>query len=354
MPSFSNNKGLDKIKLPDNFKIEIYAENVKNARAMAWGKNNVLYVGSRSEGTVYAITNADNDSKADKIIPIATKLKMPTGIAYKDGNLYVSEVNRILVFKDIDNTFTKNPTPEPIPYQFPSEDHHGWKYLKFGHDNKLYVSVGAPCNVCETPEDERFATIMRLNIDGTEPEIYARGVRNSVGFDWNPLDNSLFFTENGRDWMGDDMPPCEINHAPTANLHFGFPYCHAGLYADTEFASNKTCDDFTKPFQNLEAHVAPLGMIFYTGKQFPEKYRNGIFVAEHGSWNRTNPIGYKITFVGVDENNKSKGVETFASGWLDEKSNRWGRPADIIMHPDGSILVSDDFGDAIYKISYQN
>lgn len=344
---------LSKIKLPDNFSIEIYASKIKNARAMSWGKDQVLFVGSRDEGALYAVTDPNKDGIADEVITIATKLHMPTGVTYKDGNLYVSEINRILVFKDIDNTYKSNPKPEILPYELPNEEHHGWKYLKFGPDGKLYVPVGAPCNICESPQDERFATIMRMDPDGKNAEIYARGVRNSVGFDWSPIDKTLYFTDNGRDWMGDDIPFCELNHAPTANMNFGYPYCHSGLYMDTDIKTTKTCDDFTKPLQNLGPHVAPLGMIFYTGEQFPAIYKNAILIAEHGSWNRNEPLGYRISMVKLDENGASKGYEIFASGWLEDGGKRWGRPADIIMHPDGSILVSDDFGDAIYKISYK-
>lgn len=349
----ANEASLSKIKLLDNFKIELYASKVKNARAMTWGKNQVLFVGSRDEGKLYAITDDNNDSKADEVITIASELHMPTGVAYKDGNLYVSEINRILVFKDIDNTFKNSPKPEVLPYEFPNEKHHGWKYLKFGPDGKLYVPVGAPCNICESPQDERFATIMRIDPDGKNAEIFARGVRNSVGFDWNPLDNTLYFTENGRDWMGDDIPPCELNHAPSANMNFGYPYCHGGLYLDPDIKTKKSCDDFTKPLQNLGPHVAPLGMTFYTGNQFPDEFKNAILIAEHGSWNRNEPIGYRISMVKLDDKGNSKGYEIFASGWLQDGGKRWGRPVDIIMHPEGSILVSDDFGDAIYKISYK-
>lgn len=344
---------LSKIKLPDNFTIEIYASKIKNARAMSWGKDQVLFVGSREEGNLYAVTDENKDGIADEVITIASKLNMPTGVAYKDGNLYVSEINRILVFKNIDQTFKNNPQPEVLPYELPSEEHHGWKYLKFGPDGKLYVPVGAPCNICESPQDERFATIMRMDPDGKNAEIYARGVRNSVGFDWSPIDQTLYFTDNGRDWLGNDLPFCELNHAPKAGMNFGYPYCHSGLYLDPDIKSTKTCDDFTKPLQNLGPHVAPLGMIFYTGNQFPSEYKNAIFIAEHGSWNREEPLGYRVSMVRLDENGNSKGYEIFASGWLEESGKRWGRPADIIMHPDGSILVSDDFGDMIYKISYK-
>lgn len=356
--NFAEKKGqvsdtdLHALILPKGFRGEIYAHSVKNARAMSWGKDNMLFVGSRDEGKVYAIPDKNKDGIGEKAVLVAEGLSMPTGIAYKDGALYVSEISRILKFENIDELYDKKPTPVPLPFSFPKEEHHGWKYLKFGPDEKLYVSLGAPCNLCERDDDERFASILRLDLESGGTEIFARGVRNSVGFDWHPEDDVLYFTDNGRDWFGDDLPPCELNRAPRKGMHFGFPYCHGGQYADPDF-NNRPCEDFEKPFQNLGPHVAPLGMCFYTGTQFPEKYKNGIFVAEHGSWNRSQPIGYRVTFIGLDEQMQSTGYEIFADGFLQKNGDRWGRPADIIMHPDGSILVSDDFGDAIYKISYR-
>jgi len=341
------------IKLPPGFKIDLYASDVKNVRAITWGADNVLFGGSRDEGKVYAMIDSNGDKKADEVVTVAEKLHMPTGVAYKDGNLYVSEVSRVLVFRDIDKNFRNKPAFEVLPYAFPAEEHHGWKYLKFGPDGRLYVPVGAPCNICKRDDDPRFASIMRLNTDGSGAEIFASGIRNSVGFDWHPVSKTLYFTENGRDWMGDDIPPCELNHAPEKGMDFGFPYCHGGNIPDTEYGKEKNCSEFVPPLQNLGPHVAPLGMAFYTGTVFPEEYRNGIFMAEHGSWNRTTPLGYRVSFVGLDANGKSKGYTIFAEGWLQDNGSRWGRPVDILMHPDGSLLVSDDFGDAVYRIYYQ-
>ena len=213
--------------------------------------------------------------------------------------------------------------------------------------------MGAPCNICDrSGEDKRFASIMRMDPDGKNAEVYAHGVRNSVGFAWHPQTKELWFTENGRDWLGDDIPPCELNHAPKAGMHFGYPYCHGGTILDPEYGKGKNCADYTAPAQNLGPHVAPLGMTFYTGNAFPEKYRNGIFIAEHGSWNRTQPIGYRVTFVKL-EGNKAVSYEPFAEGWLQAGGDRTGRPVDVLEMPDGSLLVSDDFGDAIYRITYQ-
>jgi glucose/arabinose dehydrogenase len=276
---------------------------------------------------------------------------MPTGIVYVDGDLYVSEVNRVLKFIDIDQNFRKNPKGEPINFTFPSDEHHGWKYLGYGPDKKLYVPVGAPCNICEE-ENPVYASIIRMNLDGTDAEIFASGIRNTVGFAWHPKTNELWFTDNGRDWMGDDIPPCELNHAPEKGLHFGYPYCHGSDVIDPDFGKGKNCNDYKKPVQDLGPHVAPLGMKFYTGKSFPKEYHNQVFIAEHGSWNRSKPIGYRISLVRL-EGNKAVSYETFAEGWLNEDGSRWGRPVDILILNDGSMLVSDDFGDAIYRISYK-
>lgn len=340
------------ITLPEGFGIAPFAKNVKNVRSMTLSPSGTLFAGSRNEGKVYAMKDANNDFVADEVLVVATDLHMPTGVSFHNGDLYVSEVSRILVFRNIEANLTTAPKPEVLAYTFPDEEHHGWKFIDFGPDGKLYVPVGAPCNICNREgEDKRFASIMRLDADGKNAEVYASGVRNSVGFGWHPVTKELWFTENGRDWMGDDIPPCELNHAPKPGLHFGFPYCHGGTLPDPEYGKGKNCADFTPPVQNLAPHVAPLGMTFYTGTQFPEKYRGGIFMAEHGSWNRTQPIGYRVTFVKL-EGNKAVSYEAFAEGWLQENGERTGRPVDVLQLPDGSLLVSDDFGDAIYRIRY--
>lgn len=234
---------------------------------------------------------------------------------------------------------------------FPAETHHGWKYIAFGPDDKLYVPVGAPCNICES-KDERFASIMRMNPDGTELEVFASGIRNTVGFTWHPETRDLWFTDNGRDWLGDNLPPCELNRASKQGLHFGYPYCHGGSITDPEFGSKRPCTEFTPPVQNLGPHVAPLGVIFYTGNMFPPEYKNRIFIAEHGSWNRSKKSGYRLTTVSLNETQLSDGYQPFAEGWLPENGKVWGRPVAILQMPDGSLLVSDDFADCIYRITY--
>ncbi|MEQ8303450.1 MAG: sorbosone dehydrogenase family protein [Cyclobacteriaceae bacterium] len=342
---------LDRIILPDGFQIAIYAE-VENARSMAMSPGGTLFVGNRNEDKVYAVKDVDGDNIADKRWVIASDLNMPNGVAFKDGDLYVAEVSRILKFVDIENNLSNPGEPVVVYDQYPTETHHGWKYIAFGPDGKLYVPVGAPCNICES-EDPIFASITRMNPDGTGVEVFASGVRNTVGFTWHPDNNELWFTDNGRDMMGDEIPPCELNKAATAGMHFGYPYCHGGTIKDPEFGDKKPCADFTVPVQNLNAHVAPLGLKFYTGDMFPEAYRKQVFIAEHGSWNRTKKSGHLVSLVKL-ENGKSMGYETFAEGWLDHESQEvWGRPVDVLVMPDGSMLVSDDKAGIVYRISYK-
>jgi len=343
---------LSQIKVPEGFEISIYAEGVKNARSMVYSPGGILFVGTRDKGDVYAIVDRDKDFKADTIYTIAKKLRMPNGVAFKDGDLYVAEVSRVLKFSDIENNLPTPPVPQVIYVGYPTERHHGWKYIAFGPDGKLYVPVGAPCNICES-EDKIFNTITRINPDGSNMEIIQKGVRNTVGFDWHPQTGELWFTDNGRDWMGDDQPFCELNRAEKDGLHFGYPYCHQGNLPDPEFGQKFPCSDFVSPARNLGAHVAPLGIEFYTGNQYPEDYRGQIFVAEHGSWNRTKKSGYRVMMAKL-RGNEVVDYVPFATGWLNEGNDEVsGRPVDVEMLPDGSLLVSDDFADMIYRISYK-
>jgi glucose/arabinose dehydrogenase len=343
---------LEKIKLPAGFVIDVFAE-VNNARSLAISPSGVIYVGNRNGDKVYAVKDVDGDYKADKKWVIASGLNMPNGVAFKDGNLYVAEVNRILKYPSIESSLQSPPEPQIINDQYPTETHHGWKYIAFGPDGKLYVPVGAPCNICES-KDAVYASITRINPDGSGREIIAHGVRNTVGFTWHPVTNNLWFTDNGRDMMGDDIPPCELNHAPKDGLHFGYPYCHAGTIKDPEFGSKKPCTDFVAPAQSLGPHVAPLGLKFYGGSMFPSAYQGNLFIAEHGSWNRSKKIGYRVSLVRIADNNKATSYETFASGWLDDESQKaWGRPVDVLMLKDGSMLVSDDQAGVIYRISFK-
>jgi glucose/arabinose dehydrogenase len=367
---------LQTIKLPRGFSISLYAPSVPNARSLSLSPMGTLFVGSREAGKVYALRDENGDYKADRIYTIASGLNMPNGVAFRNGSLFVAEVNRILRYGDIERRLANPPAPVVVSDRFPSDRAHGWKFIRFGPDGRLYVPIGAPCNSC-VREDERYATITRLNPNGTGFEIFARGVRNTVGFDWNPVTGELWFTDNGRDWLGDDAPPDELNRAPYQGLHFGFPFCHGGgsgaPIRDPELGRADGCDAFRPPEMNLEPHAAALGMRFYvigasgsggaggdknsaggrTGdarSSFPPEYRNQIFIAEHGSWNRSEPLGYRVTLVRVDKN-RAVSYETFAEGWLQGRE-AWGRPVDLEILPDGSMLVSDDKAGAIYRISY--
>lgn len=342
---------LDKIKLPPGFVIDIFAE-VDNARSMAVSPAGIVYVGNRNGDKVYAVQDTDGDHKADKKWILASGLNMPNGVAFRDGDLYIAEVSKISKIVKVEENLSAPPKPVTIKDDFPTETHHGWKYISFGPDGKLYVPVGAPCNICEKKEPI-YASITRLNADGSGFEVYARGIRNTVGFTWHPETKNLWFTDNGRDMLGDDTPSCELNTASKAGLHFGYPYCHEGSVKDPEFGDKKPCSAFVAPQDKLGPHVAPLGLKFYVGNNFPAEYNQQLFVAEHGSWNRSKKIGYNITLVRMS-NGKVTGHEVFASGWLDDEAQKaWGRPVDVLVLPDGSMLVSDDHANVIYRISYK-
>ncbi len=341
---------VETIKLPLGFTISVYAGDVPGARSMALSPAGTLFVGTRDEGKVYAIRDLNHDGRADQVIIIARGLNMPNGVAFRDGALYVAEVSRVLRFNNIEARLENPPQPVVVNDRFPRDRHHGWKFIRFGPDGKLYVPVGAPCNICE-PSDERHASILRMNSDGSGLEVFARGIRNTVGFDWHPGTRELWFTDNGRDMLGDDRPPDELNYAPQKGMHYGFPYCHGSNIADPEFGRKHNCSELTPPAIELGPHVASLGMRFYTGTMFPPEYRNQIFIAEHGSWNRTRPIGYRVTLVQLQGNRAVK-YEVFAEGWL-QRERPWGRPVDVQVMPDGALLVSDDYAGAIYRIAYR-
>ena len=342
---------IDKIQLPPGFRIEVFASGVKNARSLARGAKGTIFVGTRSAGNVYAVVDANGDHKADRVVRLASGLNMPNGVAFRDGALYLAEVSRVHRFDDVEARLDAPTKPVLLNDSFPTDRHHGWKFIAFGPDGWLYVPVGAPCNVCDrSGSDRRYASIMRMKPDGTGAEVYAEGVRNTVGFDWHPQTKALWFTDNGRDMLGDDRPPDELNTAPKAGLHFGFPYCHGGTISDPEFGGTRPCSDFVPPARPLGPHVAALGMRFYTGTMFPPQYRGHIFVAEHGSWNRSRKIGYRVMLVRLDGDTVAS-YEPFATGWL-QGERAWGRPVDVLVMPDGSLLVSDDEADAIYRITY--
>lgn len=348
-PILGKNIPLEKVKLPPGFKIEVYAE-VQNARSLALSPSGVVYVGNRDGNKVYAIKDTNGDKKADKKWVVASGLRMPNGVAFHDGDLYIAEVSRISKLTDIESRLDNPPKPVVINENYPGDGHHGWKYIAFGPDGYLYVPVGAPCNICESKEI--YASITRIKPDGSGREIFAHGIRNTVGFTWHPETKEMWFTDNGRDMMGDEIPQCELNVAPRAGMHFGYPYCHEGSVKDPEFGTERPCSDFVAPVAKLGPHVAPLGLKFYTGGMFPDAYRNHLFVVRHGSWNRSKKSGYDIVLVNV-KNNKVAGQQVFASGWLDEASQDvWGRPVDVLVMPDGALLVSDDYAGVIYRISH--
>ena len=339
---------LSLIKLPKGFHISYFAQGVTGARELALGPDGTVYVGSKETGKVYALPDANHDGRADKVLTLATGLNSPNGVALHNGALYVAEINRVSRYDNIATHLTKPPKPVTV-LSLPDKEWHGWRYIAFGPDGLLYVPVGAPCNSC-LPEKPIFGTINRLR--NGKLENYATGVRNTVGFDWNPLTKEMWFTDNGRDELGDNTPPDELNRAPRAGMNFGFPYFFGGDVPDPQLSAGKSAASYTQPARKLGPHVAALGLKFYTGKSFPAQYRNQILIPEHGSWNRSQKIGYRITLVKLDAAGKNAlSYETFAEGWLQGQQS-WGRPVCLLVLPDGSLLVSDDQNDAVYRISY--
>jgi glucose/arabinose dehydrogenase len=327
---------------PKDFVVTEFATGLPEVRAMVWADADNLFAGSKA-GNIYHI-DAQGQSKI-----IISGLQMPVGVDYFAGDLYVAEISRVLVYKNILQQLAE-PQQEVIRDDLPTDTWHGWKFIKVGPDERLYVPVGAPCNVC-LRSDARYASILRMDLDGGNLEVFAHGVRNTVGFDWHPDDRVLWFTDNGRDHMGDDLPPDELNRAAASGLHFGFPFLHGSDVQDPEYYSQRPFDDFTLPKYNMQAHVAALGMRFYTAKQFPQRYQQGIFIAQHGSWNRSSKIGYRVLFVELS-GNEVKSAEVFLDVWR-EGETVFGRPADVEIGPNGSLYISDDYGDRIYKVSYE-
>ncbi len=339
---------LKMIVLPEGFSIQIFVPDIEGARSMTLSPGNVLYVGTRRAGKVYAVPL--ENGRPREVITVASGLRDPNGVAFRDGSLYVGEISRVLRFDGIEKDLRHPPQFAVVNDSFPSDSHHGQKVIRFGPDGKLYVPVGMPCNICER-EDQRYGTIMRMNADGTGLEIYESGIRNTVGYDWNPSTGDLWFTDNGRDWLGDDLPPDELNRAPRGGMNFGFPYCYGKNHPNPEFKDHD-CSHYEPDVLDLGAHVAALGMRFYTGTMFPEKYRRGLFIAQHGSWNRSVPAGYRVMFVELDAN-RAVSYTPLAEGWLQGKA-AWGRPVDVLVMPDGALLVSDDKAGRIYRIFYNN
>ncbi|EHJ46043.1 L-sorbosone dehydrogenase, putative [Solidesulfovibrio carbinoliphilus subsp. oakridgensis] len=344
-PAYCARPDLASIRLPPGFAIEVYAP-VPGARSMARGAKGTVFVGTRDEGKVYAVSGPDPAHRTVRVI--ASGLTEPNGVAFKDGDLYVAALDKIYRLRDIESRLDNPPKPESVPVRLPSDRHHGWKYIAFGPDGRLYVPVGAPCNIC--PRKDPYAAILRLDAATGGQEVFARGIRNTVGFDWHPETRELWFTENGRDRLGDDVPPDSLNRAPAPGLDFGFPFCNAGT-PDPEYGQGADCSRYAKNAAHIQAHSAALGMKFYTGAMFPREYRNRIFLAEHGSWNRSSPVGYQVSTATLAPDGTAR-VEPFATGWLKGRS-AWGRPVDVLVMPDGALLVSDDRAGLLYRITYE-
>jgi glucose/arabinose dehydrogenase len=337
---------LDKLKVPTGFKVELYASGVANARSMRFGDKGTLFVGTRALGNVYAIV--DKDGKRE-VKTIAKGLRMPMGLAFQNGSLYVAEFSKISRYDNIEENLDSPPPPVLVSDAFPTEEHHAWKFIAIGPDNKLYVPVGIPCNNCIP--SEHHGQIRRLNLDGSGMEVIARGVRHTVGFDWHPVSKQLYWTDNGRDWLSEDVPNDELNRITQVGQHFGNPYCHQGNLLDPEFGWGRSCDEFVKPVALLGPHSAALGMRFYTGSMFPSSYKNAIFIARRGSWNRTQKIGGDVVVAYLNKDGTVKSIEPFLTGFIQD-NNYIGRPVDVLQMKDGSLLVSDDHAGAIYRVSY--
>ncbi|MEA2988709.1 MAG: hypothetical protein QOG83_1420 [Alphaproteobacteria bacterium] len=337
-----------RLKLPTGFKVETYAFGIMDARSLRLGDKGTVFVSNRNRDKVYAVVNQGGKREA-KVI--ASGLDRPNGLAFKDGTLYIAEGTKISKLEKIEDNIANPPKPVVIYSDFPDHRSHGWKFMAIGPDNKLYVNVGAPCNICEPPATN--GQIRRLNTDGTGSEPYAIGVRNSVGFDFHPVTKELYFTDNGRDWLSEELPNDELNRVAKIGQHFGYPYCHQGDLPDNEFGWGRSCSEFVAPVAKLGPHSAALGMRFYTGTMFPQKYRGGIFVARHGSWNKSTKIGGDVIYVTLNKDGSVKTWEPFMTGFL-QNNDYIGRPVDIQMMKDGSLLVSDDYAGAIYRISYGN
>ena len=345
-PTPADKLALAQLKLPKGFKIDVYASGIANARSLRVGDKGTVFVSNRQLDKVYAVV--DKDGKRETKV-IASGLDRPNGLAFLNGTLYIGEGTKISKLEKIEDQLDNPPKPVVIYDDLPNHQSHGWKFIAIGPDNKLYINVGAPCNICIPPEEN--AQIRRINLDGSGAEVFARGVRNSVGFDWHPVTKELYFTDNGRDWLSEDLPEDELNRVTKAGQDFGFPYCHQGNFTDREVGWGRSCEEFVKPVALLGPHSAALGMRFYTGKMFPESYRNAIFIARHGSWNRTKKIGGDVVVARLNKDGTVKSVEPFITGFL-HNNEYWGRPVDVHIMKDGSILVSDDYAGAVYRVTY--
>ena len=346
-------------KVPAGFQVDVFADSVTNARSMALGTQGTVFVGSQYAGRVHAVIDRNGDHKADRVILIAQGLDQPNGIAFRNGSLYVATASRLLRYDDIERHLDAPPAPVVVRDSLPNpKAGHTWKFIAFGPDDMLYMSIGSTCNVCAPAP--MTASIVRMKPDGSNLEVFAEGVRNTVGFDWNPTTREMWFTDNGRDLMGDDTPNDELNVAWKAGLNFGFPFCHQGDVPDPEFGAQRACSTSEPPVQKLGAHVAAIGMTFYTGNMFPASYKNSVIIAQHGSWNRSIPSGYRV-MVAHTNGRRVTGYEALVEGFLPQSGApvgrgatraATGRPADVLQLPDGSILISDDTGNRILRVTY--
>jgi glucose/arabinose dehydrogenase len=335
-----------KLKVPPGFNIEVYASGLNNAREMALGDKGTVFVGSRLVDKVYAIVNKDGKRE---VKVLASGLYRPNGVAFHKGTLYIAELSQVSKIDNVEDHLDNPPKPTVIYDKLPKDEAHGWKFIAVGPDNKLYVPVGQPGN--NVLHDDAHGQIRRMDLDGKNDEVYALGVRNSVGFDWNPENKQMYFTDNGRDWLSEDVPNDELNRITKKGEDFGAPYCYQGNIPDPEFGWGHSCSDYVAPVGLMGPHAASLGMRFYTGSMFPKSYKNAIIVARHGSWNRTNKFGGDVVAVHLDKDGKVKDIEPLVTGFLQD--NKYiGRPDDVMVMKDGSILISDDWNGAIYRVSY--
>ena len=340
---------LSALRVPEGFKVELWAHGMPGARMMELGDNGTVFVGTRTIGRVYAVTE-QGGQRVHRIL--AQGLRQPNGLAFRDGSLYVIAINEVFRYDNVE----RNPEVQPVnltaAFDLPREEHHGWKFAKFGPDGRLYMNIGVPCNICEFNR-ETHALIVSFNPDGSGRRIEAKGIRNSVGFDWHPLTRELWATNNGRDWAGNDVPHDTLHRIRASGEDHGFPFCAANWRDPFLQTGPANCSEFVAPAALLGPHVAALGMRFYTGSQFPAQYRNQIFIARRGSWNREQLAGYDVVVAKLDAEGRVTGIEPFLTGLLDEANNRFlGRPVDVLQLRDGSLLVSDEQNGAIYRISY--
>jgi glucose/arabinose dehydrogenase len=336
-----------KFKLPPGFKVEVYTSGILNARSMTLGDKGTVFVGNWAANKVWAVVDK-NGKRQNKVL--YQGLDWPNGVAFHDGTLYIAEHTKISKAEGIEDHLDNPPKLKMIYDKLGEQRPHGWRFLAVGPDNRLYVSNSSPCNICMPPPTH--GQIRSIKLDGSDEQVVARGVRNTVGFDFNPKNKQLYFTDNNRDWFSEDLPNGELNRiTEPGKQHFGFPYCHQGNIPDPEFGWGHDCKDYTPPIMLLGPHVAPLGMRFYTGTMFPEKYRNAIFIARHGPWNRTKKEGAGVVVVYLDDQGNAKSMEEFMTGFI-ENNQYVARPVDVLVMKDGSLLVSDDWNGAIYRITY--